>query len=233
MMTMKIALAALATMGLLSSAGCRAPSTGTSASAPASAGTASAPDAVAAELQGVKVTVAELDEKLKGPLRQLSQQQYDLRRQMLQQTLTDMLLKREAAARGVSVDELVRTEVDKRVPAPTPAEIETLYSRVKGQVNGQPLQAVQPRLVDYLQKQARDRRSAEFRRELEKKHGAKVLLAPPRFEVSVAADAPSLGPEAAPITIVEYTDYQCPYCQRAQETVEAMLQRYGPKVRLV
>jgi protein-disulfide isomerase len=144
-----------------------------------------------------------------------------------------MLLKHEATARGVSVEELVRTEVDQRVPEPTPAELEAFYNRVKSQVHGQPLKVVQPQLEDYLRRQGRDRRFAEFRRELSQKQAAKVLLTPPRFEVSVPAGAPSTGPSTAPITIVEYTDYQCPYCQKAQETVEAMLERYGAKLRLV
>jgi protein-disulfide isomerase len=223
-------LAVLGSVGLVS-LGC----SGSHSNAVAAKATAAQtpPETVAAELQGTKVTVAELDERIKSQLRQLNQQQYDLRRQVLDQLLGEMMLKREASARSISVDDLVRTEVDARVAPPTTAEIETFYARVKGQVNGQPLKVVQPQLEDYLRQRARERRMAEFRRELIKKQSAKVLMAPPRFEVSVPASAPATGPADAPVTIVEYTDYQCPFCQKAQETVDAMLERYGTKVRFV
>jgi protein-disulfide isomerase len=222
--------AVLGSAGLVS-LGCTTSRSGAVTAKTTSAQTA--PETVAAELQDAKVTVGELDERIKGQLRQLNQQQYDLRRQVLDQMLGELLLKREASDRKISVDELVRTEVDARVPAPTQAELEVFYARVKNQVNGQPLEAVRPRLEDFLRQRARERRLAEFRRELTKKQSAKVLLTPPRFELSIPASAPALGPAGAPITIVEYTDYQCPFCQRAQETVDVMLERYGSKVRLV
>jgi protein-disulfide isomerase len=76
-------------------------------------------------------------------------------------------------------------------------------------------------------------RAAAFRRELVKKHGIKVLLEPPRYEASVPPDAPSLGAKDAPVTIVEFADYQCPFCHQAQLAVEDILKRYSGKVRFV
>jgi len=49
----------------------------------------------------------------------------------------------------------------------------------------------------------------------------------------VPKDAPSVGPATAGVTIVEYTDYQCPYCARAQGTIDELLAQYGDKIRLV
>jgi protein-disulfide isomerase len=72
-----------------------------------------------------------------------------------------------------------------------------------------------------------------YRQELLDRAGYRVRLEPPRSEVAVPAVAPATGPEQAPITIVEFADYQCPYCQRAEPTVQEVLARYPGKIRLV
>lgn len=186
-----------------------------------------------AELKDARITAAELDAKVKNQLLQLRQQEYDLKRQALDELLQDLLLKREALQRGISKEELLRQEVAAKVPEPSDFEIETLYARVRGQVGNQPLQVVRPQLVSFLQQRAVQARLGEFRRGLQVKENVKLLLEPPRFEVNVASDAPSQGPAGAPVTIVEYTDFQCPYCRRGQETVDQVLVRFKDKVRVV
>lgn len=49
----------------------------------------------------------------------------------------------------------------------------------------------------------------------------------------VKPDGPSKGPKDAPITIVEISDFQCPYCKKSQATVKAVEEKYGSKVRWV
>jgi protein-disulfide isomerase len=60
-----------------------------------------------------------------------------------------------------------------------------------------------------------------------------MRLDPPRVTVEIPAGAPSTGPATAKVTIVEFTDYQCPYCHRAQSVIDEVLQRYSGKVRFV
>jgi protein-disulfide isomerase len=69
--------------------------------------------------------------------------------------------------------------------------------------------------------------------ELRRKSKVAIKLEPPRVEVDVPAGAATLGSANAPVTIVEFTDYQCPFCQRAQATVDELMIEYGDKVRLV
>src|SRR5262249_8385215 len=56
---------------------------------------------------------------------------------------------------------------------------------------------------------------------------------PPRTPLKIPADAQALGPASAPVLIVEYSDYQCPFCKRAHPTVEQLKQEYGDKIRFV
>ena len=78
----------------------------------------------------------------------------------------------------------------------------------------------------------REERAAAFRAELRQKAKVQVLLPPHRVPVS-ADDDPRLGPAAAPVTLVEFTDLQCPFCSRAQATVAALHQRYGDRLAIV
>jgi protein-disulfide isomerase len=70
-------------------------------------------------------------------------------------------------------------------------------------------------------------------KELKGKYLVRIALAPPRVEVPVPASAPSLGEDRAAVTVVEYLDYQCPYCKRAQATVDELLKSYKGKIRFV
>jgi len=58
-----------------------------------------------------------------------------------------------------------------------------------------------------------------------------VLLEPPRTRV--AATGPSKGPEDAPITIVEFSDFECPFCSRINPTLAQVRQNYADQVRIV
>ena len=46
-------------------------------------------------------------------------------------------------------------------------------------------------------------------------------------------DAPVRGAADAPITLVEYTDFQCPFCKRVQPTITQLEERYGDQLRVV
>ena len=64
---------------------------------------------------------------------------------------------------------------------------------------------------------------------------APVTEQPQYIRYDVASDGyPSTGPENAPITIIEFSDYQCPYCQRWHVQVyESLLAAYPGKIKLV
>ena len=83
-----------------------------------------------------------------------------------------------------------------------------------------------------LSQQRRAQRQADFVDSLRAKAGVQVLLPAPRLAVDVAGN-PSRGPVDAPVTIVEFSDFQCPYCSRAIETLKKVEENYAGKVRLV
>jgi protein-disulfide isomerase len=191
------------------------------------------PGAVAATIGGEPISLADVDDRVRGQISSLEQQIYELRRQTLQQVLTERLLQREAERRGVSVEELRTTEIARKAEDVTEAGIDELYERVRSRARGRTKEQLRPELELEVRRQNLASREREYREELARAAGVRMVLAPPRSEVPIPPDAPSLGSADTPVTIVAFSDYQCPYCHRAQETVEDVLELYGGKVRLV
>ena len=91
-----------------------------------------------------------------------------------------------------------------------------------------------PAIRRYLQDQQGDAARASLIADL-RKAGPEVrmLFDAPRHTIEVTADDPSIGPASAPVTLVEFSDFQCPFCQRVAPTLKQVKQKYGDKVRLV
>ncbi|XXF75278.1 thioredoxin domain-containing protein [Myxococcaceae bacterium GXIMD 01537] len=57
--------------------------------------------------------------------------------------------------------------------------------------------------------------------------------APTVRKIDVPADAPSFGPKLAKVTIVEWSDFECPFCSRVVPTLQKVKETYGKDVRVV
>jgi protein-disulfide isomerase len=111
--------------------------------------------------------------------------------------------------------------------------MEQVYEQNKARFPGKPKDEVMAEIRKALQDRARSERRADLQRRLRAKSKVEVALQAPRTDMPVPAAAPVLGPNDAPVTIVQFTDYQCPYCHRAQITIDAVMSRYAGKVQLV
>jgi protein-disulfide isomerase len=178
------------------------------------------------------ITLQELDVQAASALTRVRQEEYDARRQALEAMVNNEVLMKEAAAKKVGKDDLLKTDVTDKVTDPPQAEIDSFYEQHKPQFGTQTKEQLAPQIAAMLKNQKLADAQRDYMKGLRKKYGVKTLLEPPRVEIAVDNDA-SKGPAKAPITIVEFSDYQCPYCSRAETTVQEVLKKYGDKVRLV
>ncbi len=205
---------------LLTSAACNR-----SSPALAPSGGSIAPDAPVATVRGEKITAGELDEQVKGQL-------FQVRKQGLDQLISERLLKEEAKKRGMNEEQLLKTEVEGKVPAPTDAQIKEMYDRSASQLPpGATIDQYRDRIAEFLSRPQKQERARQYFEQLRKDANVVVILSEPRKEVE--AKGPARGPEDAKVTIVEFSDFQCPFCSRAHDTVEQVMQSYPGKVRLV
>jgi protein-disulfide isomerase len=130
------------------------------------------------------------------------------------------------------VEALIGQEVEAKVSEPTAEEIQQLYDSNKERLGDATLDQVRERIVVFLRTQKQGETRQTFLESLKGKHRTTVALRPPVVEVGDGG-RPAKGPANAPVTIIEFSDYECPYCKRAEETIQQVLRTYGDKVRLV
>ncbi len=188
---------------------------------------------VVAEVEGAPILAAELEKKVGSRLARLRQEEFELRQQALEELIAERLLAAESAKRHLKPEELLRREVDAKIQKPSAETVDSLYRQNQGRFAGQSKDQALARIRQVLEERARSERRQAYEREL--RRGARVTsrLEPPRTQVQIPNGAPSTGAPGAPVTMVEFTDYQCPYCHRAQSVVDSLLSRYAGRLRLV
>jgi len=186
------------------------------------------------------ITAADLDKAVGSDLQQLEDQYhrqvYQTKRQALEGMIQKRLFEAKAKEAGLETPEaLIEKEIASKIPDPSDAEMQALYDQAKAA--GQqlpPFDQVKPDIVRFLKQQKMQGELQAYYDQLKKDAKVEVLLPPylpPKKEVE--AKGPAKGPKDAPVTIVEFSDFQCPYCIQAEKTVADLLAAYPGKIRLV
>ena len=187
-----------------------------------------------AEVDGVAVTSEEVEKPIAPQLSKLEEQIYNLKRQRVEALINEKLLAKEATKRGVSVPALLDAEVTARVGLVTEQEIETVFQENRAQFKGEESN-LREQIRSHLQNQKLTAKREEFLKSLRSQAKVVVNLKPPPvFRVAVPVDgAPFKGPTKAPVTIVEFSDFHCPFCRRVIPTLAQLESQYGEKIKLV
>lgn len=194
---------------------------------------ARAADAPVAVVGGDPISREQLEKHVKPQLLEVENQRYEVLSTGLDDLVASKLFEKEAKARNKTVDQLLAEEVAAKVPAPSDADVQKVYDDNKAQLGGQTLEQTKPRIVEFLKEQKEGERREAFVKELRAKYPTTISLKAPVVEVATAGRPERGGGEKAPITIVMFSDYECPYCSRAESTVAEVAKAYGDKVRLV
>jgi len=149
----------------------------------------------------------------------------------VERIIEDKLLKSEAEKQGISKEELMAREVLRKGTEPTAEEIDNFYTANKQRIT-RPKEEVLPQIGKYLRQQQESRLKEEFFDRLKKEHQVVRMIEPFRYNVN-AAGRPSMGPANAPVSLVVFSDFQCPYCNMFSETLKQIMKNYEKKVRLV
>jgi protein-disulfide isomerase len=193
---------------------------------------------VVAKVDGVDVTLGELEDSISGDLigarNEYLEKEHQLRGGGLDQLIRERLLEKKAKAEGKTKEALL-ADLEAKVPAPTETQLRELYDQaVQSGRELPPFDGVRSQIEEFVRSQERDRLLGELYATLEKDAKVERLLPPLLLpKVDVEAVGPSKGDEKAPVVIVEFSDFECPFCKKAEPTVKKVLDEYAGKVRLV
>jgi protein-disulfide isomerase len=187
---------------------------------------------VLATVNGETITSGDVEDSLKPIIFNVQQRVYKLRKDELELCVNDTLLAQEAQKRKVTVNALLDLEVKPK--AVTEEQAHVFFEQNKERVSGDFTQS-RDSIIRHLEQIEVRVAERAFVEKLRAAASIQILLVAPEspvFSISTV-DQPSLGSAAAPVTIVAFTDYQCPSCAAIHPVLERLVKEYGDKVRLV
>lgn len=187
---------------------------------------------VLATVKGEPVTSADVESSLLPMIYEVQEQVYKLRKDQVELTINDTLLSQEAEKRKITTNALLEAEVKPK--AVTEEQASLFYEQNKERVSGDYAQT-KDAIRQYLEQAELRAAERTFVDRLRATASIQVFLVAPEspvFAVSTT-DQPSLGNADAPVTIVAFTDYQCPSCAAMHPELERLVKEYAGKVRLV
>lgn len=187
---------------------------------------------VVATVGDTEITREALEDSVRPQLLEIDNQRFEVLSQGLEQLIATKLMEAEAASRGTSLEDLQKSEILDKISEPTDEEMREVYDANAEQLQGQDFESLKPAITGYLKNQKSAERMQAFLTELRAKYPTKSNLLPPRVEVGVGAGY-AKGPADAPITMIAFSDYECPFCKRAEATVKQVLAAYPDKIRYI
>jgi protein-disulfide isomerase len=222
---------------LLFSAGWACRANAVDAAAPAAAASG---DKVLATVNGANITQRDVEAKI---IEQILQRQPTAIESMLGPTIDDKILELEAAKQNLTKDKLLENEVKAKATPVTDAEVDKFFEEKKAQIH-QPKEQVVPQIRSYLESQHQQETYGKYLEGLRAKYAVKNLFAEQkdaeeaakavtRRPIIESGDAPTTGPASATVTLVEFSDFQCPFCGRVIPAIDGVRKNYADKVKIV
>ena len=189
---------------------------------------------VLATVNGEKITSGDVEESLKPLIYDVQLRVYGLMKTELELRINDILLEQEAQKRKITATALVEAELTPNVKKISEQDAAKFYEENKDRIDGD-FAMLKDQIIEFLQKNEQRKAERVFAERL--RQGAKIEISlkepePPILRIATD-EQPSKGNTNAPVTIVEFTDFECSTCQQSQPVLEKLAEEYSDKVRLV
>ena len=190
---------------------------------------------VLATIGSEKITLADVKARAGEELDLLDTQYRRARDQLvgaaLDSVIRDRTIAVETKKTGKTADELLLAAMNGSA-TPTDVEVAAWFNENQARLQGRTLDQVRSQIADLLTKQRRTEASSKLEQRIRSEQSVKVSYEP--FRLTFAnTGAPTLGKANAPITLVEFSDFQCPYCQAAAPVLKQVADKFGDKVQIV
>jgi len=188
---------------------------------------------VLASVNGSQITAKQVDDSVATQIYPLQQQLYALRKAALENLITTKILEIEAAARGIPIEELRRQLTAGEIKVAR-AQVEEAYTQNASFFASMSPDEARERLRLDLENQARMKHYRAGLAALRKKWPVTLSFSAPQFVLELDDGvSPVKGAATPAVTIVEFSDFECPFCNEVQTVLKQVLEKYSKDVRLV
>jgi protein-disulfide isomerase len=184
---------------------------------------------VVANVGGIKITMAELEQEESAKLLAAHYQYYQSETKALDDLIEKRLLEQKAKSEHLTLDQLMDRDIKSQVKDPTEDQMKVYY---EGLETEQPYEAVRGKILDKIRELRTKKVLSAYVKALRVQTEVYITLAPPRANVDTQ-NALMIGPEKAQVTVVEFADYECPYCQKVAPDLKKLREDFGDKVAFI
>ena len=189
---------------------------------------------VIAKVGDTVLTEDQMRQDIAMQLYQAENNLYMTEKTWVDQKAMDILFTKAAKDAGLSRKDWEAREIDAKIPPPDPNMVQQMAGRFirPGVASTDTLKMA----TDAIASQGKMIRRNQVYTDLQEKTPIVVMVVKPEaphINVTYAPDDPVKGNAKAPVTIVEFTDFQCPFCKRSQDTLHQVEQTYPTQVKLV
>ena len=185
-------------------------------------------NSVVAEVGGVKLTMSDLEREEASKLLQARYAYYQAESKALDDLVEKKLFEQKAKSENLTVDQLIDRDIKSQVKDPTEDQMKVYY---EGLGTDQPYEAVRDKILDKVRQVRTDRARAAYLAALRSQANVMIALAPPVVNVDME-NTNTAGSRNAPVMLVEFADYECPYCQRVAPDVKKLQAEFGNKLAI-
>jgi protein-disulfide isomerase len=185
---------------------------------------------VIAEVNGQKLMMSDLEQSEGNKLLQARSSFYDAQRKALDELIDQSLLEQQAKKDNLTVDKLLEREVNSKLPPdPTDDQLRVYYEGIDNL--DQPFEAVRDKILQHIKDARIAKAKAAYLVKLRNQSNIMIALQPPQANVNLA-NSILKGSANAQVVLVEFADYQCPYCQKVHPDIDKLKAEFGDKLAI-
>jgi protein-disulfide isomerase len=182
-------------------------------------GPGGAGNTVVAEIDGTPLTLAQFESKRPSALFQARNSFAEAEKKAVEEYIEDFLLERQAQKEKITVAQLLELHVNSTIAKdPDDAVLRVYYEGVD---TNEPFEAVRDKILDHVRQRRLAKARAAYVQSLRSQAKISIEVEAPRIQISLT-NTPVRGPVTAPVKLIEFADYECPYCQQIQPTLDRL-----------
>ena len=189
----------------------------------------------AAKFKGGSISVSEVTEAAQMELFQVRKQEYEIKKGAVQEMLYEKILAAEASKQGKTEEQLLENYYKEKLTLPPEEQLKAIFEANRQYFAGGSFEDNRGRLVEEISKQQKNQLKQEYISSLFSTYEVEITLPEPKapkIDINIENE-PYWGKDSAKVVIVEFSDFECPYCKRMQPAIAQLKAEYSDKIKWV